>query len=236
MHKDTEEFYQSALRAYRHQSKNNPVYRQYLRLLNKSNNKITSLSDIPFMPIEFFRSHVVTTEGKTHPLYFESSGTTGTTNSRHYVSDGTAYQRNLLAGFEQFYGPITDYSIYALLPSYLDQQHASLVYMVDHLITSTKSPFGGFYKFNYTDLLTAITKNDDGRKKLLIGVSFALWEMAEMKDLPDLSNVIVMETGGMKGRRREILRSELHQILCDAYGTQSHFEPNCSACCLQNSK
>ena len=208
---------------FRYQSVHNPVYHQYLRHLGKRTEDIRSVAQIPFLPIEFFKHHRVLTGNPVAELVFESSGTTAGVRSRHYVADPDLYQRVSERIFRQFYGPLTDFHVLALLPAYLERNNSSLVYMVADFIRQSQSPFSGFFLRNTDDLVStlgALAKRGD-RKVLLIGVTFALLDLAEsgrewafLRDLPEL---VVMETGGMKGRREELLREEVHAILTNAF-------------------
>jgi hypothetical protein len=177
-------------------------------------------SALPYLPIELFRSHRIISGEFEAEMEFHSSGTTGTTTSRHLIAAPSVYHKSLLMGFEDQYGPASDWSIFALLPSYLEQEHSSLVHMTGELMRAGDQSAGGFYKYNYEAMMTGL-KQPNNRKKLLIGVSFALWEFAERYQGADLSDVIIMETGGMKGRRREIVRDELHEILQSAFHTDT---------------
>jgi len=209
------DFLAVALEVFKYQYDNNIIYRQFVQNLGKGTSDIDSLEKIPFLPVEFFRNHKILTSPRKVELVFESSGTTGTVPGKHYVSDASLYEESFLRCFRLFYGDIEEYLIAALLPSYVERSGSSLVYMADHLMKLTGYPGSGFYKDNACELLFSIEKaKDDRRKILLLGVSFALLDLAENSP-PDLSGVIVMETGGMKGRRKELIRSELHSILKD---------------------
>jgi len=211
--KNSIDFDECAMMIFDHQFRNNSVYHDFIISLGKDPLDISSPEDIPYMPIEFFRNHKVVSGDYTTGIIFGSSGTTGSMQSKHYVSDPGVYEESFLRSFTLFYGNPEDFIITALLPSYIERGGSSLVYMVDNLIKRTGSSHSGFYRDNFEDLIRTINKCKEGGKKiLLIGVSFALLDLAE-KYSPDLSGVIVMETGGMKGRRKEITRSELHNIL-----------------------
>jgi phenylacetate-coenzyme A ligase PaaK-like adenylate-forming protein len=207
------DFSVSALEILNYQYDNNKIYQDFINSLGKDRSKIKSLYDIPFLPVEFFRNHKVITGGLPVEKIFESSGTTGTTPGKHFLMDLRLYEESFLRSFIQFYGKPEEYLIAALLPSYTEREGSSLVYMVDNLIQRSLNPHSGFCKNNIEDFVPAIKKAKEEKQKiLLIGVSFALLDLAENKP-PDLSGVIVMETGGMKGRRKELTRSELHSIL-----------------------
>jgi phenylacetate-coenzyme A ligase PaaK-like adenylate-forming protein len=211
--KSKADFLGNALEIFNYQYDNNDVYQDFIKSLGKDRSKIKTLYDIPFLPVEFFRNHKVITGCLPVEKIFESSGTTGTAPGKHFVIDLRLYEESFLRSFIQFYGKPEEYLIAALLPSYTEREGSSLVYMVDNLIQRSLNPHSGFYKNNIKDIVPAIKNAKEEKQKiLLIGVSFALLDMAENKPL-DLSGVIVMETGGMKGRRKELTRSELHSIL-----------------------
>ena len=207
-----------ALATFRFQFENNPVYRSFCDLLNIYHSDVTCLKDIPFLPIQFFKSHAVLCEGFSAETIFTSSGTTGQITSKHFVASQKLYKQSFLEGFKQFYGAAEEYTILALLPSYLEREGSSLIYMVEELISQSKKPKSGFYLNNLEALaklmLELETKNE---KTLLIGVSFALLDLVENHNF-HLKNTIVMETGGMKGRRKELIRTELHNILKKGFG------------------
>lgn len=204
-----------ALEIFRYQAVHNPVYHDFLVNLRVEPSGITDFREIPFLPVSFFRTHKIISGNHEPEVVFESSGTTGTASSRHYVSDTRLYKTSFLTGFRQFYGDPGDYMIAGLLPSYTERENSSLVYMVNELIRLSDYSGSGFYKDNFTELLEKTGKAvADKKKVLLLGVSFALLDLAENLS-PDLSGVIVMETGGMKGRRKELTREELHQQLTE---------------------
>lgn len=210
-----ETFEAHALSLFKLQSKYNPLYKQYIDCLNIKPSAVNSLDKIPFLPIDFFKTQVVKTSTWEPVAVFESSGTTAQVRSKHYVEDISYYYHITESIFKQFYGRLEDYHIMALLPSYLERENSSLVAMVDHFIKKSNSPYSGFYLYDLEDLVNQIklTKNK-GKTVLLIGVSFALLDLAEQFDI-DLENGVVMETGGMKGRREELTREELHAVLCN---------------------
>jgi phenylacetate-coenzyme A ligase PaaK-like adenylate-forming protein len=211
--KTQDDFREATLGVFNHQYRNNQVYREFVTFLGKDPGQINNTVDIPFLPVEFFRNHKIVTGDGPVEIIFESSGTTGITPGRHYVSDLKLYERSFLTSFRLCYGDPSEYLIIALLPSYTERKTSSLVYMADKLISESRYHRSGFYKGKGDDMLSVIEKGKaDGVKVLLLGVSFALLDLAE-KESPDLSGVIIMETGGMKGRRKEITRPELHQIL-----------------------
>ncbi|MBK7651405.1 MAG: acyl transferase [Flammeovirgaceae bacterium] len=214
-------FEEIAFRLFHFQAKNNAVYSQYLQYLNCKTELIDSLEQIPFLPIELFKSQKVKT-GTWKPMTeFTSSGTGGMATSKHEVFDLSFYLRLSEQIFTSFYGRVTDYHLLALLPSYLERKDSSLIAMMDHLIKESKSEHSGFYLHNQEELVKKISSlNDSKRKVMLWGVSFALLDLAESYEL-DLKNFIVMETGGMKGRRKEWVREELHSFLCNRFNIKS---------------
>lgn len=218
---DEPSFQERALDIFRIQSERNSVYKDFINNLGINREKVKTTGEIPFLPVEFFRTHKVIT-GKLPPeKTFESSGTTGSQVSRHYVTDKGIYNRSLLSAFKIFYGDPSEYLITALLPSYIERENSSLIYMMDQLMRSSNDPQSGFYASNTIDLLSLIERRrKEKRKILLTGVSFALLDLAEDHS-PDLSDVIVMETGGMKGRRKEITREELHSVLKNKFNVEA---------------
>lgn len=203
------------------QFQNNAVYRRYAQLLKFNPSLIRHVSEIPFLPIEFFKTHeVVTASGALHqqPVIFTSSGTTGAVRSRHFVTDVLIYEASFKNGFDHFYGNVEEYCILALLPSYREQENSSLVYMVDDLVRRTKNPDSGFYLNNTGKLIKKINFLESKQQKtILIGVTYALLDLVE-KHKFNLQHTIVMETGGMKGKRKEMVREELHKVLCEGFG------------------
>lgn len=206
-------FNEQALSLFHYQAQHNPVYATFLKGLGVRPDSINDLYDIPFMPIAFFKNHKIKTGEWQTETIFTSSGTTGITTSTHEVADLNFYLAHAERTFEFFFGKITDYHFLALLPSYLERKNSSLVAMIDHFIKRSQSPVSGFY-LNDTDKLISDlnTLRSDSRKTILWGVTFALLDLAERNNL-DLSHCLVFETGGMKGRRKEIIRGELHAIL-----------------------
>lgn len=207
------EFEETALEVFHIQAENNPVYRKFIINLGKKGNKIKSLTEIPFLPVEFFRNHKIVTGTSSAEAVFESSRTTGLVSSRHYVTDLTVYQESFLKGFRFFHGDPADYFFGCFLPSYTERGNSSLVYMANGLIKASSDRQSGFYMNEIEKLITGLQRvKKEKRKGMLIGVSFALLDLAE-KFSPDLSGISVVETGGMKGRRKEITREELHSVL-----------------------
>ena len=212
-----EDFKQVALNVFKHQFKNNKVYRSFCDLLYIHPSDVTNVEEIPFLPIQFFKSRKVLSSLDAIDTTFTSSGTTGSITSNHFVTDINIYKESYLKGFAHFYGNIEDYVVLALLPNYLERNGSSLVYMVDDLIKKSNNPESGFYLNNIKELAKKLTELDKkGQKTLLIGVSFALLDLIEMQQF-NLKNTIIMETGGMKGRRKELVRDELHQLLKEGF-------------------
>jgi len=209
-----------ALEVFKFQFENNAVYRSFCDLLYKHPSDVKSLEDIPFLPIQFFKSHKVLSSHNPIEKTFSSSGTTGSTVSKHYVTDISIYENSFQKGFETFYGNVKDYVVLALLPSYLEREGSSLIYMVDALIKQSSRNESGFYLNNLSELKDVLLKlESEGRQTLLIGVSFALLDLVEAYQF-QLKHTTVMETGGMKGRRKELVRSELHAILKQGFGVE----------------
>ena len=214
------DFVQAALQTFGYQYQHNQVYQRFCTLLGRTPDKVRQLTDIPFLPIEFFKSEAVYCGNERPTTVFTSSGTTGSQTSRHYVKDLAVYQQSFRQGFADFYGNIEEYTVLALLPSYLERTGSSLITMVADLIERSSSADSGFYLNEYDLLAEKLTALDrSGRKVLLIGVSFALLDLVETHRF-QLKNTIVMETGGMKGRRKELIREELHAILCEGFGVE----------------
>lgn len=217
-----EEFLRESIDLFKHQYNHNLVYRQWVDLLKVHPGSVDSLEKIPFLPIETFKSHaVVTGPTSDSAVRFTSSSTTSQTPSTHIVNDISLYEQSFFKGFHLFYGAPADYCILALLPNYLERSGSSLVYMCDRLIQLSGHPLGGFFLHDHNKLLKTLeTLKKEGRKTLLIGVSYALMDLSDMGvKLND--NVIVMETGGMKGRRKELVKQELHAYLKKGLGVRT---------------
>jgi phenylacetate-coenzyme A ligase PaaK-like adenylate-forming protein len=207
------DFCRTAIEVFRYQSSENAIYQEFIRHLGINKDSVSFISQIPFLPVELFKRHKIISGDSPEVIIFESSGTTGSDISRHYVSDTGLYEKSFSECFRLFYNDPEDYFIAALLPSYSDRKNSSLVYMMDKLIRRSRNPLSGFYNDNIPELLSNIEKEKKSNGKiLLIGVSYTLIDLAEQYS-PDLSGVVVMETGGMKGRRKEITRRELHSLL-----------------------
>ncbi len=206
-----------ALEIFRFQAKNCPVYNAYLQALKVNPASVTTTEDIPFLPVRFFKSHAVQTTSFEPAAIFESSGTTGSISSRHMVKDLALYEESFLNGFELFFGSVKNYCIIGLLPSYLERNNSSLAYMVNKLIQLNENPQSGFYLNEYEQLFTTLKDLEKRKQKtLLVGVTFALLDFAEKYSLP-LKHTAIMETGGMKGRREEMIRAEVHEVLKKAF-------------------
>jgi hypothetical protein len=206
-----------SIEVFNYQYTHNDIYRKYCDLTIRDLSTIKSLHEIPFLPIQFFKTQEITTGNFEAEAVFESSGTTGSINSKHYVKDLNWYTKTFLLGFDLFYGNIEEYCILGLLPSYLERKNASLVYMVDALIKKSKNELSGFHLYDHKKLHEIIKSNEAVQQKtLLIGVSYALLDFAESFPMK-LNNTIVMETGGMKGRREEMTKQDLHQALKDQF-------------------
>ncbi len=217
----TEDFTNTALQVFKHQFANNKVYRSFCDLIYVHPSDVHTVEQIPFLPIQFFKTREVLSSADEIQETFTSSGTTGGTTSKHLVTDLSWYETSYLKGFEHFYGNIEDYVVLALLPNYLERKGSSLIYMVDDLIKRSQHTESGFYLNNLDELAQKLKFLDtQGKKVLLIGVSFALLDLIEQYEF-NLSNTIIMETGGMKGRRKELIRNELHTILSNGFGVQN---------------
>jgi phenylacetate-coenzyme A ligase PaaK-like adenylate-forming protein len=222
---NTTSFEALALDVFKFQFENNSVYRSFCDLLYKHPSDVKTFRDIPFLPIDFFKTKNVILKHLDPSVVFTSSGTTGKQTSRHLVSDIEVYTKSFNECFKLHYGNIEDYTVLALLPAYLEREGSSLTYMVNHLIQASKSADSGFYLNNISELAKKLALLDgSGKKVLLIGVSFALLDLVEHTTF-NLKHTVVMETGGMKGRRKELIRAELHAILKKGFGvTHIHSE------------
>jgi Acyl-protein synthetase, LuxE len=227
-----QDFDDLALEIFRFQAEHNLIYKKYLQHLNIQTDTIKTIEQIPFLPIEFFKTQTVVTGNNPIKTIFESSGTTGQNTSRHHVADSDFYLEIAEQIFEKFYGKLVDFQILALLPSYLERNNSSLVYMVEHFIKKSNNPNSGFFLNDYEKLAKVLKNGQEsspigggGGYTLLIGVTFGLLDFAEsdvdLSFLKDRNDLIVMETGGMKGRRKELLREEVHEILTKAFHVDS---------------
>ncbi|MFT4093444.1 MAG: acyl transferase [Niabella sp.] len=219
------DFEKTALEIFRFQYTHNPVYKNYVDAIGTNLSGIDKIEKIPFLPIRFFKTHKVIAAPFQEEVVFESSGTTGTINSRHYIKSKSLYEKSLFACFNQFYGAAADWCILGLLPSYLERNNSSLVYMVQKLIEKSNHKSSGFYLYEFDKLKIVLKDLEQQKQKtLLIGVTFALLDLAAQHHLK-LDHTIIMETGGMKGRREEMIRAEVHDMLKSAFGLkQIHSE------------
>ncbi|MBC5862247.1 LuxE/PaaK family acyltransferase [Flavobacterium turcicum] len=215
------QFEKIALKVFRFQYENNLVYNEFCQFLKTDPHKVKSLQQIPFLPIQFFKSHAVISNSNPIQETFTSSGTTGMITSKHLVTDVSLYEESYRRGFAEFYGNIEDYVVLALLPSYLEREGSSLIYMVKDLIELSNQADSGFYLNDHDALITKLVELDNqGQNVILFGVTFALLDLIEK--LPfQLQHTIIMETGGMKGRRKEMIREELHEQLCQGFGVSA---------------
>ncbi|MBV8391202.1 MAG: acyl transferase [Mucilaginibacter sp.] len=216
-----QQFTETALQAFRFQAQNCAVYKEFITNLKTDIDAVDSVEKIPFLPISFFKSHDVLSSTDKVQVTFTSSGTTGMINSRHLVTDVSWYEESFRRAFDLFYGDIRDYCVLALLPSYLEREGSSLIFMAEDLVKRSENPDSGFYLYNHNDLFAQLIKQQKAKKPtLLIGVTFALLEFVEQHQI-NFPGLIVMETGGMKGRRKEMIREELHETLCKGFGVNA---------------
>ena len=215
------QFEKIALKVFRFQYENNLVYKEFCDFLKTDVQRVKTIQQIPFLPIQFFKSHDVVSNTNPVQTIFSSSGTTGMITSKHLVTDVTLYEESYRKGFSEFYGNIENYVILALLPSYLEREGSSLIYMVKDLIQLSNHPESGFYLHNHEDLIKKLLELDEsGQNVILIGVTYALLDLNEKQQF-ELQNTIIMETGGMKGKRKEMIREELHEQLCNGFGVSA---------------
>ncbi len=214
------EFNDTALQMFRFQYQNNAVYQKYCNFLNKNPQNIDNVNQIPFLPVEFFKTQPICSSPKQPQIIFTSSGTTGMQQSKHPVVDLSIYETSFFKAFEQFFGKTDDFCFFALLPSYLEREGSSLIYMAEKLIEKSTYKQSGFYLYNHNELIENLKTNEQQNiPTILLGVTFALLDLADKwpKDFR-LKNTVVIETGGMKGRRKEMIREELHRALKSAFG------------------
>jgi hypothetical protein len=219
--KDRASFNQFAVDIFKFQAENCLVYKQFLNYLKTDINPIKWVEEIPFLPISFFKTHKILSVDNPIKITFSSSGTTSMQQSQHFITDVSLYEKSYTQAFEQFYGPVNEYCFLALLPSYQQREGSSLIYMVDDLISRSKHPQSGYFLFNHDDLYNTLAQLKAKKQKtVLIGVTYALLDFIEKYKInfPDL---IVMETGGMKGKRKEMIREELHEQLCAGFGIKN---------------
>lgn len=216
-----ENFQLEALNVFKYQHHHVSIYKKWIASIGKSEKELKSIKEFPFLPISFFKTHSVISNEKETTIIFESSGTTSTTISKHLVADVNIYEESFTKGFEMFYGNIQDYCIIGLLPSYLERNNSSLVFMVQNFIQQSKNKNSGFYLSEFKKLAKVIRENEKAKvKTFIVGVTFALLDFAEQFSFP-LQHTIIMETGGMKGRREEISRKEVHQILKKTFSLET---------------
>jgi hypothetical protein len=215
-----EQFVDIALQVFSFQAENCAVYKEFINNLGIEISAVKAIRQIPFLPVSFFKTHDILSAKKLAGGIFTSSGTTGMINSRHLVTDVSWYEESFRQAFQLFYGNIGDYCVLALLPSYLEREGSSLIYMAEDMVKRSENPDSGFYLYNHEDLFRQLKKQQQIRRPtLLMGVTFALLDFAEQYQLA-FPELIVMETGGMKGRRKEMIREELHQTLCKGFGVK----------------
>lgn len=219
--KDEATFNEVALTVFRHQVKNCDTYKAFVNHLNLDIKSVDHFSEIPFLPISFFKSHKILSTSTKPEIIFSSSGTTGQITSKHLVSDLGVYEKSYNKAFEQFYGKAADICILALLPSYLERDGSSLIYMVDDLLKQSIHPQSGYFLYDLAQLHETLSSLKAAKQKtLLIGVTYALLDFVEQFKV-DFPELIVMETGGMKGKRKEMIREELHETLCKGFGVEN---------------
>jgi hypothetical protein len=215
------EFASTALQIFHFQAQNCTIYREFITNLGVDIKSVKHVDQIPFLPISFFKSHQILSNTDKVEVTFTSSGTTGMINSRHLVTDVSWYEESFRRTFDIFYGDIKNYTILALLPAYMEREGSSLIYMAEDLIKRSENPDSGFYLYNHADLYQKLKKLQLAEKPtLLIGVTFALLDFVEYHPV-NFPGLVVMETGGMKGRRKEMIREELHQTLCKGFGVDT---------------
>ncbi|TDO27063.1 acyl transferase [Sediminibacterium goheungense] len=214
------QFDATCMAVFQYQYQSNPIYRKWCTMIGKTPLQVQTPVGIPTLPVSFFKQETILSAfPATH--YFESSGTTHTQNSRHWVYDLDLYRKSFNRAFELFYGPVNEWCVLALLPAYLERQHSSLVMMADELIRDSGHPLSGFYLYDHDQLNHTLAQLEQrGQKTLLLGVTFALLDFAEAYP-QQLRHTIVMETGGMKGRRKEMTRAEVHDVLTRQLGIKS---------------
>jgi hypothetical protein len=218
---DPDDFVETSLQVFEYQYKNNSIYRLFSDLLHRNPDNATSLEDIPFLPISFFKTHKVVTGDWNPETVFESSGTAGMQQSKHYIKDTALYEKSFTEGFRYFYGDPKEYCFLALLPSYIERQGSSLIYMMKKLMEQSGHSDNGFYLHEHEALKNKLLELDrSGQKTILWGVTYALLDFSENQHF-HLKNTIVFETGGMKGKRKEITRDMLHRILTERFGVET---------------
>ncbi len=219
-----QDFLKAALKTFRYQYENVDIYRKFVDFLKKDVEKIDRLEEIPFLPIEMFKNHQILNKNAKADLFFQSSGTTQMNLSKHHIADPEKYEESIYRSFEQFIGKPEDFIFLGLLPSYLEKQHSSLIYMVDYLMKKSGKPENGYFLYNHTELFDLLNTLN-GQKVILFGVSFALLDFLDTLKSLNLSvsqslNLTVIETGGMKGRKEEMTKDELLVILQNGFNTE----------------
>jgi len=223
--KTEEEFQQKCLETFHYQYKNIEVYRKFVDFLNIDPNAILQIGKIPFLPIEMFKNHTLLDQNKTADLYFQSSGTTQMNLSKHWIANENLYQESIEKSFEQFIGKPEDYIFLGLLPSYLEKQNSSLIYMVDFLMKKSDKPENGYFLYNHAELFQLLQKlSKENKKVILFGVAFALLDFLDFAEtnhhiIESSDQLIIIETGGMKGRKEEMTKDELLKIFHQGFGT-----------------
>lgn len=216
-----DQFNDIAIKIFNYQAEKNLVYKEYLFHLGTNISSVKKIEEIPFLPIEFFKTHPVISGSEQILKTFYSSGTTGIERSSHHLTDTTIYEKSFITSFERQYGKLNNYCVLALLPTYLENESSSLVYMINHFIQESAHSESGFYLNNISELAFKLKSLDQNKTKIfLIGVSYALIDLAEKFPM-NLSNIIIMETGGMKGKRKELTKNELHNFLISRFGVKS---------------
>lgn len=216
-----QDFDKIALEMFKFQYFNNPFYREYCDTIKRNPSNVNDITGIPFLPISFFKNRDIKTTDFEPEVVFKSSGTTGVATSRHLVKDAKVYKRSFLSCFEQFYGAVNQLCIVGLLPSYLEQGNSSLIFMVSELIRQSGHELNDFYLYDHKHLYQNLLRLEEQKQQtVLFGVSYALLDFAEKFSL-NLQNTIIIETGGMKGRREEMTREEFYSQLRNAFGVQN---------------
>lgn len=220
-----EDFLKAALKTFRYQYENVEIYRKFVDFLNVNPDEVDQLGKIPFLPIEMFKNHQILDKNVTADLFFQSSGTTQMNLSKHYIADPELYEESIYKSFDQFIGKPEEFIFLGLLPSYLERQNSSLIHMVDYLMKKSAQPENGYFLYNHSELLDLLNTLQN-KKVILFGVSFALLDFLDYchsvqneKSLDFLENLVVIETGGMKGRKEEMTKDELLKILQDGFKT-----------------
>lgn len=220
-----QDFLYASLKIFRYQYENVEIYRKFVEFLNINPDEVNDVSKIPFLPIEMFKNHQILDKNTSAELFFQSSGTTQMNLSKHFIASTDLYEQSIYKSFEQFIGKPEDFIFLGLLPSYLERQNSSLIHMVDYLMKKSAKPENGYFLYNHSDLFSLLNQLQD-KKVILFGVSFALLDFLDYchsersdESLSVLENLIVIETGGMKGRKEEMTKDELLKILQEGFKT-----------------